>query len=80
LIKQRDEKSAVYAYENELKQFSDKFEKKFKESEKAWEFFEKQANWYKKQMVNWVMSAKQESTKQNRLEKLISESENEKKI
>src|SRR5215203_2563457 len=72
--KRREEKSAIYAYENELKQFSDEFEKRFKENETAWNFFEKQANWYKKQMVNWVMTAKQEVTREKRLEKLISES------
>ncbi len=43
--KRKEEKSAVYAYENELKQFFDEFEKEFKANEKAWEFFQKQANW-----------------------------------
>ena len=78
--KRRDEKSAVYAYENELKQFSEEFEKRFKSNGKAWRFFEKQANWYKKQMINWVMTAKQEATRERRLAKLISESENEKRL
>ncbi|CAN5352714.1 YdeI/OmpD-associated family protein [soil metagenome] len=78
--KRKEEKSAIYAYENELKQFSDEFEKRFKTSEKAWNFFEKQANWYKKQMINWVMTAKQEATRGKRLEKLIAESENGKRV
>lgn len=78
--KRKEEKSAIYAYENELKQFSDEFEKQFKNRAKAWEFFEKQAKWYKKQMINWVMTAKQEKTRQSRLEKLISASENSEKI
>lgn len=78
--KRRDEKSAVYAYENEQKQFSGAFEKRFRANEKAWEFFEKQANWYKKQMVNWVLTAKQEATRIKRLEKLISESESGKRL
>ncbi len=69
------EKSAIYAYENELKQFSEEFEKQFKAKEMAWEFFEIQANWYKKQMINWVMTAKQEATRERRLEKLVEESE-----
>jgi uncharacterized protein YdeI (YjbR/CyaY-like superfamily) len=77
--KRTEAKSAIYAYENELKQFSDEFEKQFKEREKAWDFFEKQANWYKKQMINWVMTAKQEMTRAKRLEKLITESENERR-
>ena len=78
--KRKEEKSAIYAYENELKKFSDEFEKQFKLHESAWNFFEKQANWYKKQMINWVMTAKQDATRQRRLAKLIVESENERKI
>ncbi len=78
--KRKDEKSAVYAYEKEQKQFSGEFEKRFQGNAKAWDFFEKQANWYKKQMVNWVLTAKQEATRERRLEKLIAESENEKKL
>ena len=80
-FEKRDEKkSAIYVYENEAKQFSDEFEKQFKLSKTAWEFFQKQANWYKKQMTSWVMSAKQEATQARRLEKLIAESENEKRV
>lgn len=74
----RDEsKSRIYAYENEPKHFSEEFEKHFKANEKAWIFFEKQANWYKKQMVNWVMTAKQEATRQNRFERLLNACEDE---
>jgi uncharacterized protein YdeI (YjbR/CyaY-like superfamily) len=58
----------------ELKQFSEEFEKRFRANETAWNFFETQANWYKKQMINWVMTAKQESTREKRLKKLIFES------
>ncbi len=78
--KRKESKSAIYAYENELKQFSDEFEKQFRANEKAWEFFEKQANWYKKKVTGWVMTAKQDATRQSRLAKLIIESENEREI
>lgn len=78
--KRKAEKSGVYAYENELKRFSDEFERQFKVREKAWAFFENQANWYKKQMINWVMTAKQAATREKRLEKLIAESENERRL
>ncbi len=78
--KRKEEKSAIYAYENELKQFSEEFEKQFKSNESAWNFFEKQANWYKKQMINWVMTAKQEKTRESRLAKLIVESESGRKL
>lgn len=78
--KREESRSGIYAYENELKKFSDEFEEQFKANETAWNFFDKQANWYKKQMINWVMTAKQETTRQKRLEKLILESENEKRL
>lgn len=72
--KRKEEKSAIYAYENELKQFSEAFEKRFRANESAWNFFETQANWYKKQMINWVMTAKQEKTRESRFEKLLAAS------
>lgn len=78
--KRSEKRSAIYAYENESKQFSDEFKKQFRERETAWEFYEKQANWYKKQMVNWVMTAKQEATRQTRLEKLMAASENSERL
>lgn len=78
--KREESKSKIYAYENEPAKLSEEFEAKFKANEKAWTFFEKQANWYRKQMLYWVMSAKQEATRQNRLERLINASENEKKL
>jgi uncharacterized protein YdeI (YjbR/CyaY-like superfamily) len=78
--KREESKSKIYAYENELKQFSDEFEERFKRDEKAWDFFEKQANWYKKQMINWVITAKQEATREKRLEKLIAESACERRV
>ena len=78
--KRTESKSAIYAYENELKQFSGEFEKRFRANETAWEFFERQANWYKKQMINWVRTAKQAATREKRLEKLIAESAGERRI
>ena len=78
--KRSETKSAIYAYENEAKTFPDDFEKRFKANEKAWNFFEKQANWYKKQMISWVVTAKQEKTRESRLEKLIAASANEKRL
>lgn len=78
--KRREEKSAIYAYENESKNFSDEYEKRFRENAAAWEFFEKQANWYKKQMTGWVMTAKREATREGRLEKLILAAANGKRM
>ena len=78
--KREESRSKIYAYENEPVKLSVEFETKFKAHEKAWTFFEKQPNGYKKIATNWVMSAKQDLTRQGRLEKLIVESEKERRI
>ena len=78
--KRKEARSGIYAYENELKQFSEKFEKRFRANQGAWDFFQNQANWYKKQMINWVITAKQEATREKRLEKLIDASTGQKRL
>lgn len=80
-FEKRDEnKSAIYAYENKPQNFPAEFEKQFRANAKAWIFFEKQPNGYRRTMIYWVMSAKQEATRENRLSKLIIESENERRL
>ena len=70
------DKSGVYAYEQRKNAPLDATSaKEFREHTQAWEFFEKQAPWYRKTATWWVMSAKREETRQKRLEKLIRESE-----
>jgi uncharacterized protein YdeI (YjbR/CyaY-like superfamily) len=78
--KRREDKSAIYTYENKPKEFSDEFEKLFRRNKKAWEFFERQPNGYRRNLMFWVMSAKQPATQVKRLEKLIGESEKGKRI
>lgn len=74
------DKSIVYSYENKPEKLSDEFEAKFKENAVAWKFFELQATWYKKTSYYWIMSAKQEITKANRLNKLIKACEEGQKL
>jgi uncharacterized protein YdeI (YjbR/CyaY-like superfamily) len=78
--KREENKSRIYAYENEAVEFSVEFEKQFKANEKAWSFFEKQAPYYRKLATKWVMSAKQDATRWKRLKRLINTSENEKRV
>jgi uncharacterized protein YdeI (YjbR/CyaY-like superfamily) len=81
IFRQRKESSSeIYSYENKPEKLRDDFEKKFKESVNAWTFFTSQAPSYKKTATYWVMSAKQESTKLRRLEKLIEASEAGKRL
>ena len=75
-----EHKSDIYAHENEHKQFGEAFEKQFKNNTTAWDFFIKQAPSYKKVITHWVMSAKQEKTRMSRMEKLILESEQQRRI
>jgi uncharacterized protein YdeI (YjbR/CyaY-like superfamily) len=43
----------------------------FREYPKAWAFLEAQAPWYRRKVIWWVVSAKQEATRQRRLAQLI---------
>jgi uncharacterized protein YdeI (YjbR/CyaY-like superfamily) len=70
------DKSNVYSFEQKIVKLSNDYQKAFQKHEAAWEFFQKQAPSYKKLMIHWVMSAKQEKTRSNRLEKLIITSDN----
>ena len=76
IFKHRTEsKSKIYAFENEEVKLSQDFEKIFKKNKVAWDYFKTLAPTYRKPSLNWVMSAKQESTKMKRLNKLITDSE-----
>ncbi|KFF03540.1 YdeI/OmpD-associated family protein [Flavobacterium reichenbachii] len=75
-----ESKSKIYSHEKEPVPLDPDYEKQFKNNKTAWEFFEKQAPSYKKVMIHWIMSAKQEKTQQSRLEKTITESEKLKRV
>lgn len=73
---ERDQKKqGIYAYENEVQQFHKDFEKEFRANKKAWSFYKEQAPWYIRNTTHWVMRAKQETTRLNRLRLLIKDSE-----
>lgn len=72
--------SAVYLRRKEAIALDTFLENQFKENKKAWDYFVAQAPSYKKVMIHWIMSAKQEKTKQARLDKTIFFSEQEKRV
>lgn len=76
----KKEKTGIYSHEKETIILDPVYEKQFKAAHKAWDFFEKQAPSYKKVLIHWVMSAKQEKTRLSRLEKAINESTLEKRL
>jgi len=71
----RDEKrTGIYSFENRPREFSADFSKRFRANKAAWSFFNKQAPFYKKTIIFWVMSAKKEETRLGRLNRLIDSS------
>jgi uncharacterized protein YdeI (YjbR/CyaY-like superfamily) len=70
-----EQRSYVYSHENSLSELTPEFIQLFQSSPKAWDFFNQQAPSYKKVILHWIMSAKQDKTKLSRLEKTISASE-----
>jgi len=75
-----DNKSKIYSHEKETACLDSAYEKQFKADKIAWDFFMKQAPSYKKVITHWIMSAKQEKTRQTRLEKTINESRQQKRV
>lgn len=71
-----DEKSAIYAYEQENGvELGPAYERRFRANKKAWAFFQAQAAWYRKAAIWWVISAKKDETRLRRLATLIDHSE-----
>ncbi len=73
--KRNEEKSRIYSFEQKNIQLDKKYENQFKQNKKAWQFFQSQPPSYQRPAMWWVMSAKQETTKQKRLDELIKDSE-----
>ncbi len=69
------DKTGIYAYEQRKHTtLSPAYEKQFRANRKAWEFFQSQPPWYQRTAAYWVISAKQEQTRQKRLAELIRDS------
>jgi uncharacterized protein YdeI (YjbR/CyaY-like superfamily) len=68
----KEEKSSIYAYEQKGEaKLDEASEQQFRSNAKAWEFFQSQPAWYRKQAVYQVISAKREETRVKRLADLI---------
>jgi len=72
--------SVKYSCEEKIEKLSSDFEKQFKSNKLAWEYFQKQAPYYKRTVSFWIMSAKKEETRLRRLQILINDCANKKKI
>jgi uncharacterized protein YdeI (YjbR/CyaY-like superfamily) len=78
---QRDkEKIKKYSYERKIQSLDKSYEKLFKANENAWNYFQSQAPSYQKVAILWVMTAKKEETRLRRLNTLIEDSVNKRKL
>ncbi len=78
--KRSESKSGIYSFENQAKQLTAELADIFRANKKAWAFFSAQPPGYRKLSIDRIMNAKQEKTRLSRLEKLISASENERRL
>ena len=77
---ERDEKKQMlYSFEQEKVELG-AYEKKFRANKKAWANFNKMAPSYRRPATWWVISAKQEETRERRLKTLIECSEKGERI
>lgn len=77
----RDQKQTkLYSYEEKTRELDPVYKKKFKANKIAWDFFQAQARSYQKAAIWWVMSAKKEETRLRRLDALIEDSQNERRL
>lgn len=76
----KEERSMIYSHEKEIVELTTNFLNQFKQNKVAWNFFINQAPSYQKSITHWIMSAKQEKTRQSRFEKTITTSELQKRL
>jgi uncharacterized protein YdeI (YjbR/CyaY-like superfamily) len=74
------EKANRYSFEQEELKFSSAEEKKFRANKSAWKFFNDSPPSYRKPATWWVLSAKKEETRTRRLQQLIEDSANGRRI
>ncbi len=70
----REDRCAIYSYEQRPAELPEPYRAQLHEHRAAAEFFAAQPPGYRRTMNWWVVSAKQEATRQRRLQKLITES------
>lgn len=74
--KMKKDNSEQASFEQKKVTMPKKYLELFKKNKKAWAYYQKETPSYRKQTTWWIISAKQEATRQKRLQTLISDSEN----
>ncbi|MBI2409380.1 MAG: YdeI/OmpD-associated family protein [Gemmatimonadetes bacterium] len=72
--RRKPERTGVYSFENDPHEFSPAYAKRFKADKAAWAFFNSQAPSYRRTVTAYVMTAKQEATRDKRLAHVIKHS------
>lgn len=67
----RENKSGIYSYEQRPSELPETYAKELQKNKTAAKFFEMQPPSYRKMVIWWIVSAKQEETRRQRLQKLI---------
>ena len=75
-----DQKAKQYSYERSTCELGNAHEKKFRRNSKAWRFFQAQPPGYRRTATWWVISAKREETREERLAKLIETSQHGRRL
>ena len=74
--RRREDRSGVYAYENRDLTFSDDYEAMLRADPRASAFWDGATPSYRKVATNWVMTAKQEVTRDKRMAELVEDCAN----
>ena len=69
----RENRSGLYSYEQRPAEFDEPYLGQLKRNRAAWKFFQAQPPSYRRTLIWYVVSAKQEETRLKRLKKLIEE-------
>jgi uncharacterized protein YdeI (YjbR/CyaY-like superfamily) len=69
-----------YSYETRPTELPPDLARQFRKNKNAWEFFSSQAPWYRRTSIYWVVSAKQDATRQRRLATLIDDSAHQRRL
>jgi uncharacterized protein YdeI (YjbR/CyaY-like superfamily) len=74
--KRSEERSGIYSHEQgDDPKLDEESERRFRDNEKAWKFFQAQPPWYRRTAIWLVVSAKRAETREKRLATLIDDSE-----
>ena len=76
----RQYKSGIYSYEQRSAELPEPYSGGLKKNKAAWDFFEAQPPSYRKMMSWYILSAKKEETRSQRLNRLISASAKRKRL